>query len=929
MKGVSDKARRRRLVVILLMPLCVGIVLRWPTEVWGYLHFYRALHLGTIPIPESIGVYAIKDGTLVRFNNDSTSPDFDSSVEFIFYSEVSRYSAGQWAIWRILPQIEPVPLQQGQPLWTQWLGALERFGREGSGQIQWAASNPEPAIKCWVRSVPGQRAMVRITPRFPPGPGLYLLAGVDTPTNNKFYIQREKLCEKYASVVTNALEEKRWAEGLHAAELSCAYGSTDSHAVGEIRVRLAAKIAREAMSVNRWSDAERAISVAKELRDNDVEINEIQTEMGYIKALELTRTAISKEDWDEAVIQCEKALTARPHDTQAEALYEKIPRVPFPGPKQVVIRTGFSTDGNTVFTLGRGFQLTTWNWVSREPLKSFQFDSSLRTILGNPDLSQWCGMEGERLVHLNLNTKTKNIILGRKFTLNRDWAVQQLAINGEGTILAIEKRWKEEELAELGLLDRFVAMTSAPYGNGILIWDLAQQKVLSLLAPAAKRPYFTSLVFSPGSRELLAVKEEGNIDIFSLASGQVIRTLATGIKDYNLSLHPDRRHVVCSTDTQVKVFSLATGRVVVDFNALDSKIKNFSLSKNMKLLAIGSEQAFQLWEMNPTRQRRTLREGDGVSIHDLSFSPDGRWLVVASNRDQSPLGLWRLTQEEQALAQMVIEEPVDATPEATLTETPLPVPEPTPTEAQIAASASESMPSESATVSGVTETAVPDDGRAALTKMLQSVGANNKLMPVDEGLSDPGFAEFRGKLVRTVEKRDTATLLSVVAENILNTAGEERGKQSFRELWKPENPKSEVWRQLGDILKLGGRFDSAKTTFTAPFVYTELRPTADQTQEIGVILGEGVSLRSAPSAKSRLVEKRSHEIVKLEFGESPWFEDQDGAEYPWFGITLPGGKTAFVSGRFVRCPLDYHAKFEKKGDTWRLTEFACEWPLGE
>jgi len=113
MKRLSDKARRRRLALILLMPLFVGIILRWPTEIWGYLHLYRLIHFGTIPLPQTIGLYAIDDGKLVQFKKEVSFPDFKPSVEFLFNSEVSLYPTGRVVIKRFVPEIQPISLQEG------------------------------------------------------------------------------------------------------------------------------------------------------------------------------------------------------------------------------------------------------------------------------------------------------------------------------------------------------------------------------------------------------------------------------------------------------------------------------------------------------------------------------------------------------------------------------------------------------------------------------------------------------------------------------------------------------------------------------------------------------------------------------------------------------------------------------------------------
>jgi len=924
-----EKARRRRLAVILSMPLLAGIILRWPTEVFGCLFLYRLIPIGTIPLPNTLGLYGLDRGRLVRFEKNGNSLDFSPWVEFVFYSEASLYPSSRWTIKRIIPQIDPINPRLGQPLWTQWLDQLERYGRQSSDWIRWTVSDKH-GIRCWTRAVSGQRATVRMIPAVPLSPGWYELTGTPTSSPTTFSVQFGRLAEEYAAPVRKAVARKHWVEGLRAAELLRAYGVRDSQVRGdieEIRVRLAVKVAQEAMSADRWDDAQKALNLVEKLQAGDPEFEQVKAEVTYHNAMIAARDALAKQDWDEAAGQSEAALAAKPDDWQAQNLYERIPRLPFAGVQPAVWFTGFSPDGLTLVSLDGNRVLTLWSVASRKPLKTHQFDPSLRALHGSEDFTQWVGMVGEQVFQVDLDTREKNIILRGNVPGNK-WVVQRFVANDKGTLLAIEKCWTQQELKEWGISDRFNAETGVEFGNAVVIWNLTEKKATSLVAPAPQRPPFGYLAFGPKSTDLFAVDQNGDIVSFNLERGEITRTFPTAMKGTRIRLLPDKEHLLCFNDARVKVLSVASGETVIDLPNPEKKITNVSISSSLRLMAIASKGDVQLWGLNPTRPLRTLQEGQGVTINDVALSPDCSWLAVASNRNRSPLGLWRLTPEEQSLAKLVSEEPEEATPQTTPTHTPPPIQEPTLTEVQAVVALEQPTPPASAVIPSATGTTVPVYGSAAWNEMLEAARAKTKLMQVDEGPADPGFAEFRSKLAQTVESRDAISLLSVVSDDILNTTGEERGKKAFRSRWKPEDPQSEVWRQLGDILKLGGRFNPSRTTFTAPFVYTELHAAADQIEEIGVILGKDVSLRSAPSAKSRLVEKRSHEIVKLEFGESPWFEDQDGGEYPWFGVGIPGSDMAFVSARFIRCPLDYHARFEKMRTVWRMTEFACEWPRG-
>ena len=666
-------------------------------------------------------------------------------------------------------------------MWTKWLDELERFGRQSSEWVKWTYSSNSPGVRCWVRSVPGQRAMVRIVPFIPLSPGWYMLTGMATSSPTTFSVQYAELSEKYAAPVRKAVEQKRWAEVLRAAEMARAYAQAESRVPGEIteiRLRLGIKVAQEAMSANRWDDAQKALNLVEKLHAGDTEFEQVKAEVTYHNALIEAREALAKQDWDEAAEQCEAALAAKPDDWQAQNLYERIPRLPFAGVQQAVSFTGFSPDGLTLVSLDGNRVLTIWSVASRKPLKTYQFDPSLRALHGSEEFSRWVALEGEHLVYVDIDTREKSTILGRQYVPGSTLAVQRFVVNDVCTLLAIDKRWPQEELAEWGVLERFRAETGTVSRNAVVIWDLTQKKVESVISPAAQRAGFGRLAFGPKSVDLFALDQNGDIVSFSVESGDLTRTFPTAMKGARLRSLPNKKHLLCYNDTRVKVLSVASGKTAIDFPSPEKKITSVSISSSLRLIAIASKSEVQLWSLNPTRSLRTLQEGQGVTINDTAMSPDGVWLAVASNRNGSPLGLWRLTPEEQRLAQWVSEEPEEATPEATLTQTPLLALELTPTEAQVVAATGESVPTASAPIPATTETTAQVYGSAAWNEMLEAARAKSKLMPVDEGPSDQDFVEFRAKLAQTVEKRDAASLLLVVAEDILNTTGEERGKNA-------------------------------------------------------------------------------------------------------------------------------------------------------
>ena len=77
------------------------------------------------------------------------------------------------------------------------------------------------------------------------------------------------------------------------------------------------------------------------------------------------------------------------------------------------------------------------------------------------------------------------------------------------------------------------------------------------------------------------------------------------------------------------------------------------------------------------------------------------------------------------------------------------------------------------------------------------------LKPVDEAPLDPEFLAFRTRLQAAVTKHDAAALMEVVHPEIKHGFGGDDGIHAFKELWRHEDPNSELWMQLVYVLGLG------------------------------------------------------------------------------------------------------------------------------
>lgn len=184
------------------------------------------------------------------------------------------------------------------------------------------------------------------------------------------------------------------------------------------------------------------------------------------------------------------------------------------------------------------------------------------------------------------------------------------------------------------------------------------------------------------------------------------------------------------------------------------------------------------------------------------------------------------------------------------------------------------------------------------------------LQPVDHASKDPSFLEFRSQLLKTIERKDAKALLAVVDKNIHASFGMENGIDDFKKMWGLNKPAtSQLWAELGKVLKMGGSF-SNKTTFVAPYVFSQWPEDKDAFENWAVI-AKDVNIRAKPSTSAAVLKKVSYEILPIEFSDNE----------QWVTVKLDQGKKGYIASQYIRSSVDYRAFFEKIKGRWQMTVF--------
>ena len=198
-----------------------------------------------------------------------------------------------------------------------------------------------------------------------------------------------------------------------------------------------------------------------------------------------------------------------------------------------------------------------------------------------------------------------------------------------------------------------------------------------------------------------------------------------------------------------------------------------------------------------------------------------------------------------------------------------------------------------------------------------SIGQTKKFLPVDDSARDPTFFVFRARLFRAIQEKDAKFIYSILDEKIQNDFGGGVGVANFKSTWRLERPNSQFWNELLSVLSLGGRFDEADHSFSAPYLFNGFPEGADEFQS-GAIIEDGVRVRKEPSTQSDVIRTLSFEIVEV-----PNWEVKGNAKEKrqWVQVKLDDGQSGYVAAEFIRSPIDYRAIFEKKKGKWLMTAF--------
>ena len=207
---------------------------------------------------------------------------------------------------------------------------------------------------------------------------------------------------------------------------------------------------------------------------------------------------------------------------------------------------------------------------------------------------------------------------------------------------------------------------------------------------------------------------------------------------------------------------------------------------------------------------------------------------------------------------------------------------------------------------------------AATLLLVASVAAEElKVLPADEGATDPQWPRFKARLLEALARRDQQFVLDVVDPDIRNTTST-AGVAEFKKLWDLQNATSPLWTELPKLLFIGSVYvkrDAKTRELCAPYVYYRWPESVDGNSG-GAIIAKQTLLKAQPAAGAPTVAALSYDVVNV----ADWEVDdanKDSAQ-KWVKVKA-GAREGYVPEEHVRSPLEYRACFANRGARWRMT----------
>jgi WD40 repeat protein len=176
---------------------------------------------------------------------------------------------------------------------------------------------------------------------------------------------------------------------------------------------------------------------------------------------------------------------------------------------------------------------------------------------------------------------------------------------------------------------------AAAHPGSVIVLNPASGEVIKKLPPQK----VDCLSFSDDGRALATAGEDGTIQIWDLASGQLTKTISGGEKITALRFGRGGMILAsASGNGNVSLWELETGTLRLQLKKHSAAVNAIAFSADGNLLATGGDdRSVIIWETATGKARRTLK-GHDLAVTSLAFSADAS--LLASGSGNASIVLW-------------------------------------------------------------------------------------------------------------------------------------------------------------------------------------------------------------------------------------------------------------------------------------------------
>jgi WD40 repeat protein len=287
--------------------------------------------------------------------------------------------------------------------------------------------------------------------------------------------------------------------------------------------------------------------------------------------------------------------------------------------KQALACLSFSSDGKILASGSKDGTVCLWDWPSGKVLRQFPAHKGGIRSLAFAGMGKFLASRGEDKCIGLWEPAT-----GRKLRRyeGHDDAVTVVAVSPDG---------------------RFVASGSQSFFGHMRLWDADSGRLLQ--QQKAEGDWIQSLAFSPDGKLVALPAGICNAALWDVASGKIVQKLIgkrNGCYLSTLAFSPDGRSVAAAAaDKCLFLWDISTGKTLHQLPGSKSirspgGITCLAFSPDGRRLAFGEDHCLRVWNVTLWRDVFPL-DGHTDRIYRLSFAPDDRSLITASDDTANPI----------------------------------------------------------------------------------------------------------------------------------------------------------------------------------------------------------------------------------------------------------------------------------------------------